>query len=454
MSGILALEPYQKRGVNLVLAKKSVFLMADVGLGKTAIALKAKAQVNGPALVLAPLNVCYNTWPEEIKKWTPHLTYTILHGKEKDARLKLKRDIYILNYDGLKWFFFACVNKKFKSRKMFIILDESSFVKAHDTQRFAILKKLKPLFSSYRVCLSATPSSNGLHELFTQYYLLDEGRRLGRAYHSFRNRYFVYTGPPRYETTIKPGSSKQIEDKCKDITFRLDDQDYLKLPPYLYNFIRIDPTPKIRKFYDEFEEKFLAQFEEDESTALSAAGLSNKLRQIVQGGIYLDDGGYERLHNFKLRALSDLVEGCASNPILCAIHYKFELDMIRKEFGNDVPAIVGGIPSATARAWIKQWNAGTLPLLVCHPASLGHGVNLQAGGNVVLWYTPTWSLEHYIQLNGRLRRRGQKASGVVINHLIMKGTIDEAIMGALRRKDRTQRGFLQAMREYCNSKRG
>lgn len=448
-SPIPTLDPYQVRGVNQILTYKSVFLMADVGMGKTAIALTAKAKVKGPALVVAPLNVCYNTWPDEIDKWAPHLTYTILHGKGKDAKLRYKRDIYIVNYEGLKWFFFACVNKEFRPRKMFIILDESSFIKSHDTQRFTLFKKLKPLFSSYRVCLSATPSSNGLHQLWPQYYVLDGGRRLGRKYHSFRARHFTYSGPPRFDTSILPGQQEVIENKVKDITFRLDDRDYIKLPKYIYNFIKIDPTPKVKAFYEKYEKEFLAQFEGDPAAALSSSGLSNKLRQITQGGIYLDEGGYEPLHNIKLVALRSLMEGVAGNPILCAVHFKFELDMIKKEFG-DVPAIVGGVATSKTKMWLRQWNSGQLPLLVCHPASLGHGVNIQAGGHVVLWYTPTWSLEHYIQLNGRLRRRGQKAKGVVINHLILKGTIDEAIMGALRMKNLSQTSFLQAMREYCN----
>ena len=453
---MLKLHPYQDRAVRLIMQKRIVYLMADVGLGKTVMALTAIEKTGIPALVLAPITPMYTTWPDEIKKWTPGLSYTILHGPDKLQKAKRRVDIYLMNYEGLKWYLTCCSQKQIPMRKMFLVLDESSFVKDPTTQRFEILKRLRPLRSRFMLCLSATPSANGLHELWSQYYLLDGGLRLRPTYYSFRSKYFTYTGPPRFKTTPLPGAKEKIYERIHDITFRLDGADYLQLPKVTYNSIRIQLPPKARKVYDDLEKAVVAEFNDGSKiVAENAAQVAMKLRQIVQGAVYRDrtDGKRETvyLHRAKIDALKELLEGVAGNPILCPIQFRFELELIKKYIDPSVPVIAGGTPATKSRMYIKSWNRGNLPLLVCHPASLGHGTNLQAGGHVVLWFAMTWSMEQYVQLNGRLARQGQK-HGVVVNHLTAVDTIDEVLMDVVRGKLRTQAALFAALKEYARKK--
>lgn len=420
--------------------------MADLGTGKTAMALTAVEKLPNPTLVLAPLRVCYSTWPEEIRNWSPTQTYTILHGSKKDTYLRLNRDLYIMNYEGLKWYHHAITHGFRLPKRLNLILDESSFVKSPSTQRFKILQKLMPIFTEYRICMSATPAPNGLHELWSQFYMLDQGRRLGKTFYSFRNKYFQYTGPPIFKTIPFPTTGKDIFNKVKDCTFRLDANDYLKMPKITYNAINLALPPKLHKMYKSLEKDFFLEIaDEVEVEVFNAAALSSKLRQFIQGCVYTDKmGNYEKIHNIKIEALKELRES-TSQPILCPIQFRFELAQIQKQI-KGVPFIAGGTKAHEASVYITEWNRGNLPLLLCHPASLGHGVNLQAGGHILLWMGIPWSLEHYLQMNGRLHRQGQKR-GVIVNHLVMKGTTDETIVKALSTKHITQRGLLNALRD-------
>jgi len=444
----LKLHDYQKKGIAFTLENKTPFLMVDLGLGKTAIALKVIEQLPNPTLVLAPLRTTYATWPEEIKLWTPNQSYTILHGTQKDSKLRLKKQIYLLNYDGLKWFYSAILNKFRLPRKLNLVLDESSFVKSASTQRFKLLRKMMSIFTDYRMCLSATPAPNGLHELWSQYFMLDKGKRLGQTFYSFRNSYFNYSGPPIYKTIPFENTAQRMFDKVKDITFRLDAKDYLKMEPITYNAINLVLTPKLQAQYKEFENEFFLQLEDAEVEVFNAVALSGKLRQFVQGCMYTNkDGDYTKIHNIKIEALKELRES-TNQPILCPIQFKFERKQIEKQI-KGVPCIAGGTKQHEATVYIREWNKGNLPLLLCHPASLGHGVNLQSGGHILLWLGLTWSLEQYHQMNGRLHRQGQK-NAVTIHHLIMRGTIDQAVLRALSNKHITQSGFLQELRRYRN----
>jgi SNF2 family DNA or RNA helicase len=447
MSNKLKLHDYQKRAIDFCLQKKTVFLMLDMGLGKTAIALKTMAMVGGPTLVLAPLRPAISTWPSEISKWTPHLSWTVLHGKNKNENLRKSRHIYILNYDGLKWFMGQMGRVRF-GKKFNLILDESSFIKSPSTIRFKTLRKLSPLWSDYKLCLSATPAPNGLHELWSQYNMLDNGKRLGKTFFGYRGQYFNYSGPPVFRTTIRPGSAQLIFDKVKDVTFRLDAKDHLKLPPIMYNAINLNLTNKLYKQYKQLETDFFLDINNQEVAVFNSAALSSKLRQFISGNIYLNrNGDYEPIHNLKLKALEELRES-TSKPILCPVQFKFSYYQIAKKYKN-VPIIAGITSTADAERYIKEWNRGNIPLLLCHPASLGHGVNLQAGGSVVLWYDLTWSLEQYHQLNGRLHRQGQKDS-VVIHHLLINGTIDKTVLDVLKRKNATQKTLLDELRKESN----
>ena len=308
-----------------------------------------------------------------------------------------------------------------------------------------MLQKMMPIFTDYRMCLSATPAPNGLHELWSQYFMLDKGERLGQTYTTFRNRYFHYTGPPIYKTIPQPDTPQRMFDQVKDVTFRLQADDYLKMPPINYNAINLVLTPKLQAQYKELEEEFFLQLEDEEEVEVfNAAALSSKLRQYIQGCVYISkNGDYSKVHNIKIDALKELRES-TNQTILCPIQFKFELKQIEKQI-KGVPCIAGQTKGHEAAVYIKEWNKGNIPLLLCHPASLGHGVNLQTGGNIILWFGLTWSLEQYHQMNGRLHRQGQK-NGVTVHHLVMRHTIDEVVLKVLKNKHATQAGFLQELR--------
>jgi SNF2 family DNA or RNA helicase len=278
--------------------------------------------------------------------------------------------------------------------------------------------------------------------------MLDKGERLSAVFYQFRNKYFHYTGPPLYKTSIHKGSYKRILDKIRPITYRLDANDYLKMPKTIYNEIPLVLSGVLQSKYKELEDNFFLEFVGADATAFSAAALSMKLRQFIQGAVYTDqkDGSFYPLHQIKVDALKELLETSAGQPILSPIQFKFELKMIREFIDKSIPCIAGGTTNKEANSLIKAWNESKLPLLLCHPASLGHGVNLQAGGHIMLWFGLTWSLEYYKQLNGRLIRQGQKNASVTINHLIMKNTIDERVVTVLKSKDATQSKLLNALK--------
>ncbi len=448
----LKLHPYQERARDFIEEHKCCFLAMDMGTGKTAVILDFIKQSGQKAFVLGPLRTITSSWPDEIKKWAPELTYKVLHGDGRSLVNTKGTDILLMNYEGLKW---LSQQRGVWTRRM-VIYDESSMCKAHGTQRFKLLRKMHPLWTDTSVCLSATPAPNSLQELWSQYYLLDKGDRLGKNITQFRERYcrsFSYPGMSFTEYRVAPEKERDIINAVAPITFRLDAADYLDMPSITYNRIDCTLTAKLTKQYKKLEDDFFLQLEDVGIEAPSAGLLSMKLRQFVQGGLYSVDEVTEKrtwheLHNIKLRALKELVETSAGQPILCAIQFKGELAMIREAF-NNAPVIAGGTTAKQGSEYIKSWNSGQIPLLLCHPASLSHGVNLQTGGHLLLWYGLTWSLEQYLQLNGRLHRQGQQ-NGVIVHQLVMKNTVDEAVLTALTRKNATQQGLLQALKDYHN----
>ncbi len=277
--------------------------------------------------------------------------------------------------------------------------------------------------------------------------MLVEGKRLYTSFCHFRASYFNYTGPPLYKTTIRDGAYEQIKDLIKPITYRLDANDHLKMPEVTYNEIPLALTDKLKQQYKDLEDDFILEFQSSVATAFNAAALAMKLRQFIQGAVYTDatKGEFYPLHTIKIEALKELIDTSVGRPILCPIQFKFELKMIQEYFRKEIPCIAGKTSNQEANILIKKWNRGELPLLLCHPASIGHGVNLQAGGHILVWFGLTWSLEYYKQLNGRLLRQGQK-NNVIINHLIMKNTIDERVIKVLKMKDANQEKLLQALK--------
>lgn len=444
------LHEYQKRAIKRMINEPELALFLDLGLGKTIVSLVALKRLLTTkrvkrVLIVAPLSVVHNVWVQEARKWsyTEDLHFTILHGAEKSGRLISPAPIHLINYEGLIWWC-DIVRRRFKVFPYdTIIFDESSKVKSHKTKRFKQIKGLMKFFKR-RYLLTATPAPNSLMDLWSQFYVLDLGKTLGSAFYSFLHYHFYEAY--QYNWQLKPGAKEDIHELVAPKTIRLDNKDYLQLPKISYNRITLNMSAGLMKKYRELEREFFLELEETAIEVFNAGALSMKLRQFIQGGLYDRDHGWHDVHKIKLEALKDLVDTAAGNPVLCAIQFKGELAMIRKAF-KKAPVIAGGTSVKDAQQYIEDWNEGKIPLLLCHPASLSHGVNLQAGGHTMLWYGITWSFEQYAQLNGRLYRQGQNKH-VVVHHLVMNDTIDEAVMEALGRKEVTQTLLLDFLKTW------
>jgi len=458
---------YQKKALLFALKKKACYLAIDMGLGKTAIALhwaqEALKRRRG-VLVVAPLRTVHTTWPDEIAKWTPLLTYTILHGPNKNDRINKQVDLYIINYEGLDWLF-KTLKRVFKITNSVpfraAILDEGSMIKSSSTKRFKVIRKIKDIFPEYRMILSGTPAPRSLMDLWSQYYFLDSGERLGSTFSGFRSRYF-YSVDYKNFIWLEHASSKQtIYDKISDVTYRLDSDDYANLPKYLNRTIKIKLNKTLLAKYKALEKTFFLDLQESTVEAFTAAALSMKLRQFLQGAVYTGErvkanlyrdstdklvhyNPYTIVHKEKLKVLKSLVEEANGTGILCAIQFRFELDMIKEAY-PDVAIISGGINNTEAVNIIRNWNKGNIPLLVCHPASLSHGVNLQMGSHIIVWYGLPWNLEHYLQLNARLRRLGQKHA-VIVHHLVIENSLDQQVERALNAKFKNQKELLDYLK--------
>lgn len=427
----------------------------DLGLGKTLIALMWVSNIEYRAvLVVSPIKVMYNVWPQEIAKWTPDLKYTIVHGPDKLTRLKEKGvDIFLTNYESIVWLFAAI--KKMKHIPFdAIILDEGTKIKDCRTKRYKALRAMRDLFPAGKMILSGTPMPNSHLNLWAQYYFLDGGVRLGKAYGEYQARYFDPVDTDGRVWRIKQGCDRVIQERIRDVTFHLDGTDYIKMPSRIDNFIKIDLPKDVQKKYKLLEEKYFLELEEGKSLEVfNKLALGTKLRQFVQGALYTDDGKgkgprpYEVFHNEKLEVLKDLVETADGTPILCAIQFIFELELIRAAFPK-VPIIRGGVSNSEATRLIDAWNARDLPLLLCHPNSLSHGMNMQYGSNILLWYALPWSGEIYEQFIGRLKRQGQREESVVVHHIIARNTIDIAIARGLRARAKGQAGLLNYLNAY------
>lgn len=450
----LPMHAYQVRAVDWMRQRDSGYLAVDMGLGKTRMVLEYIRYTKPSAvLVVAPLRVALTTWPEEIQKWTPEIPFAILHGNHKEDAFKSKAVIYIINYDGLKWFDqMVRVYGRGKFMKGLLILDESTMVKSPKSLRFKVLKNLRAVFSK-AFCLSATPSPNGYQDLWSQYFLLDYGATLGPSYSQFFNKYF-YQLESRRIVPVALQRLKEIPAICSKSTFRLDANDYLKLPEYVVNDYEVYLPGDLRKKYNTLAQEFLLRLDKEQQvTAVNSAVLSMKLRQFCQGAFYLEEEEEKKtiipVHELKLDMLEDIVASLNGSPTLVAIQFKYEVDMIRRRFPG-TPAIYGGTAAEESKEILADWNKGKLPILVCHPASLSHGVNLQSGGHYITWLALTWNFEQYTQFNGRLRRQGQKNT-VFLNHVVIKDSVESRIAEALKRKDMNQSTLLNVLREMTKN---
>lgn len=426
----------------------AVFL--ECGLGKTSITLTAICDLMFDSfeihrvLVIAPIRVAKMSWPDEIKKWdhTSDLRYSVAVGTEEErmAALEARADIYLINRENVQWL----VEKSgLPFDYDMVVVDELSSFKNWQAKRFKALMKVRPKVKRI-VGLTGTPSSNSLMDLFAEYKLLDMGQRLGRFIGQYRNRYFVpdkTNGHVVYSYKLLPGAEEAIYDRISDITISMKSADYLKMPELVNSryMVRLD-EPELVK-YERMKRDLLLKLPEGEVTAANAAALSGKLSQMANGAVYSDDGTYETIHDRKLDALEDIIEAANGKPVLAAYWYQHDLERIQERLSE----FKIGCARLDKERNIRRWNEGKIPVGLIHPASAGHGLNLQSGGNILVWFGLTWSLELYRQTVARLWRQGQKETVSVI-HILAAKTIDEQIMHALETKDHTQKALIDAVR--------
>ena len=436
---------YQEYAIRYIETHPISALLIDMGLGKTSITLTAIRNLLFDSfevckvLVIAPLRVAKNTWTDEIKKWEHlnTLTYSLIIGNENErlSALNEQTDIYIINRENVDWL----VNKSgYKFDFDMVVIDELSSFKNHQSKRFKSLMKVRPLVKRI-VGLTGTPSSNGLMDLFAEFKILDMGKRLGYFIGQYRNTYFKpdkMNGPIVYSYKPLPNAENAIYEKISDITVSMKANEYLKMPELLTSNYVVELSNSEKNQYDEMKKSLVLEITDGEITASNAASLSNKLCQLSNGAIYDDEQNIVEIHDRKLEALEDIIESMNGKPLLIAYWYRHDLERIKSRFS---------VREIKTSEDISDWNDGKIPVALIHPASAGHGLNLQNGGSTLVWLGLTWSLELYQQTNARLYRQGQKNT-VVIQHIITKGTIDEQILKALQKKNKTQADLIDAVR--------
>ncbi|MFR1708898.1 MAG: SNF2-related protein [Clostridium sp.] len=442
---------YQTYATEYIQSHPIAAVLLDMGLGKTSITLSA---INNllfdsfdvhKVLVIAPLRVARNTWSAEIEKWEhlSDLIYSVAVGTEKErmSALTSKADVYIINRENVQW---MIESSGLPFDYDMVIVDELSSFKNHQSKRFKALMKARPKVQRI-VGLTGTPSSNGLIDLYAEFKLLDMGERLGRFIGQYRTAYFKpdkINGPIVYSYKPLPGAEEQIYKKISDITISMKATDHLNMPELISSEYMVYLSDKEQERYDELKRDLVLSMPDGEITAANAASLSGKLTQMANGAVYSDEEDIVIIHERKLDALEDIIEAANGKPILVAYWYKHDFDRITKRL-RKVGVEYQKLDSDVS---IKKWNNGALPVALIHPASAGHGLNLQSGGSTLVWFGLTWSLELYQQTVARLWRQGQTSNTVSVLHLTAKGTIDESIMRALSLKDNTQSALIDAVK--------
>ena len=437
---------YQEYATNRILNQEAVGLFLAMGLGKTVSTLTAIDQLLynyfdvQKVLVIAPLRVAQKTWPDEIKKWDhlTHLRISKVLGSEKErlAALRAEADIWIINRENVEWL----VDLYGKDWPFdMVVIDELSSFKSSKAKRFRALRKVRPMIKRI-VGLTGTPAPNGLIDLWPQVYLLDQGERLGKTVTGYRSRYF---DPGKRNRTVifswdpKPGAEEAIYSKLEDLCVSMSAEDWLQMPERIDREVKVQIPEAARAKYDQLERDLLLPFAGGDITADTMAILSNKLLQMANGAVYDENGATREIHQAKIEALDDILEAANGQPVLVFYNYQHDRDRLLKH-----------IPAARVLDTeddIEKWNQGKIPVMLAHPASAGHGLNLQAGGNIIVWFGLTWSLELYQQANARLYRQGQDKS-VIIHHLVAEETIDGDVMAALAGKDVSQKALLEAVK--------
>lgn len=436
---------YQTYATNFILEHPVAAVLLEMGLGKSVITLTAiyELMLNRfeveKVLVIAPLRVARDTWPAEIEKWEhlKGLTYSVAIGTEAERLAALKRPahLYLINRENVDWLIT-------KSHLPFdydmVVIDELSSFKSYAAKRFKSLLKVRPRVKRM-VGLTGTPSGNGLMDLWAEFRVLDMGQRLGRYITHYRNNFFV--PDKRNQQMIfsykpKPGAEDAIYKLISDITISMKSADFLKMPECIINEVPVALSEKEWSVYQALKEDMVVDLKTEEIDAVNAAALSGKLLQMANGAVYNEEKEVIRIHDRKLDALEDLIEGANGKPVLVAYWYNHDLQRIKQRFS---------VREIKTSQDIKDWNNGEIPVAVIHPASAGHGLNIQFGGSTIIWFGLTWSLELYQQTNARLWRQGQNDT-VVIHHIIAKDTIDEDVMAALRKKEKIQSALIDSVK--------
>lgn len=438
------LHAYQQRAVSFIKDKQRCGLFLEMGLGKSVSTLTAISDLRDSfsihkVLIIAPLRVSNSVWAQEVQKWQhlKSLSVSVCTGSEKKrlSALQMDADVYVINRENVEWL----VNLYHKNWPFdMLVIDESSAFKNATTKRFKALRKILPS-TEYMVLLTGTPSPNSLLDLWAQMYLIDFGQSLGRTMTSYKQRFFDpdYMG---YKHSLREGADKIIYDLIAPSVIHMSAEDYLELPQRISLIERVDMPSNAHQIYVNFEKTLLAELEDGEEVeAMTAAVLAGKLLQFANGGMYTNENrAWSEIHSAKLDALQEIVEDNLNENLLVAYNYRFDLERLQKRFPD---AVVLDKKQET----IDRWNRGEIKMLLAHPASAGHGLNLQDGGSVIVWFGLTWSLEYYQQFNARLHRQGQ-TKPVRILHIVAKKTIDERVLGVLHMKNATQKALLAALK--------
>ena len=441
--------PYQEFATEHIIANPYSGLFLDMGLGKTISTLTAidrlmydSCEVN-KVLVIAPLRVAQDTWTTETLKWehTKHLRMSVVLGSERERKeaLQAKADIYVINRENVAW-----LVGYYQSAFPFdmVVIDELSSFKSAKAIRFKSLRMVRPKVKRV-VGLTGTPAPNGLIDLWPQLFLLDQGERLGKTITGFRERYFTpgkRNGAVVFDYKPRAESEQMIYDKISDICISMKAKDYLSLPERINITVEVKFPPVMQAKYNDFErDQVLAMDDTEDISAINAAALSTKLRQFAAGAIYDEQKVWHEVHGLKIEALEELVEQANGNPVLIFYSFRHDLERITKALKQYKPRTLD------SSADIADWNAGKISVLLAHPASAGHGLNLQAGGHTVIWFGLNWSLELYQQANARLDRQGQ-LKPVTVYHLVVVDTIDTKVFGVLDGKAETQDALMRAVK--------
>ena len=462
---------YQLTAISFLLANQCSALFLDPGLGKTSISLSVirilkNASRSKGVLIVAPVRVCYSVWPDEVLKWYKFndLTHTILHDKNKESIWDEQKDIYLINGEGLAWLHKELLDGLSKGKKCpfnVLFVDESTKFKNHESIRFELLTDMLPLFKRRHI-MTGTPSPKSLLDLWSQLYIVDEGKTLGKNYYEFRNKYFETDDWNKYQWFVKDFAEEKIQELVAPLVLEMSAEDYLDIPSLIYNNIDVLLPKQAEKYYKQMEKEFFITLDDMEASAKAKVQAQMKCHQIANGNVYEDipedltedeERAFKRtrkvihIHDAKIDALLDLIDELNGKPLFIAYQYKHDLAAIRKVLGKDVPYIGSGVNKDEVKQLVKDWNAGKLKYLVGHPASMAHGLNMQESGNDVCWFSLTWNLEEYIQFIKRIHRQGVKGC-VRVHHLIAKGTIDEVMLSRLGERAKQQQNLRDAIKNY------